>query len=919
MSSMTATGDYPLLNEYYGQVVPRSVEAGFVALSYVVSLIGAGATLELINRRTSPKGLYNHMLLVGAAITMGGISIWCMHFIGNRAIRMGNGAIELQIAYSSGFTALSFFVPIFVLLVAFVVSGTSNVVSWWRTSLGGSLAGGAICGMHYLGNASINNYVCIYSYVNVIGAALIAVAASITALAMFFVFRAQWTSSWWKRAASAVLLAGAVSGMHWCALVGTQYRLKSLVPVHNQASRNTTIIIVICLSVGACFIMAGTFIYTARVLSRYASKAQQVVLATAIFDKQGRVLVSPEGLLPSEKITDSFLEKTPSDTFSIAHPLFQWMFQASRNWANISTVVNVMVDHLSRLPHGDRDVSRNGIKLIDERGELVENYDIIFKELFCAAARALAEKTKSNLTHVGILWDEILPTGTGGDVRRVPAQRKGRPDSGSDDTLAEKGEAQRRMQELYRGSLMFLVRRVESQRDITDLEAAGYRFADISQVAGIIHSSMQIKTDNMATKLSHMAQYSQEENSRLAPGVHLGFFAIRARVGGGFDVLVRKGTRHLLPSMEMPFEQTHLEPSQRNMLRSFDGLTPSQVANKLQNRQHMTKQDQKFAQHFLTSLGLLRGHIEDEIFEESTFTSRIVQVPCRPGTSASSPATCSLLTFKLVVPIHLHVACPNVEFIPFTLFKVHQLVYRDSPYNLIFSRSVHREISPILNAVPASNIYLTRTKSAGEVQHHSFGGSTGDKLRRLRDKLKRDSNAGGAVDSDGNPIPTVLYRHRSGENEGDSNRSSSTLKLWNPDSNQNSEDRDKKRTGSNVTDIDMDEDRTPNPSSTFDLGEPTYTSETHNVGGSFGGIMVSQEITVNVETGVVDPSDLRRKSTSCVATIPIRADQKGGDQAIEMQPWGDKAVGVTVQAETLGSETTTFVDELFAVCVHGPR
>jgi hypothetical protein len=78
MSSLTAMGDYPLLNQYYGQVVPRSVEAGFVTLSYVVSLIGAGATLELINRRTSPKGLFNHMLLVGAAITMGGISIWCM-------------------------------------------------------------------------------------------------------------------------------------------------------------------------------------------------------------------------------------------------------------------------------------------------------------------------------------------------------------------------------------------------------------------------------------------------------------------------------------------------------------------------------------------------------------------------------------------------------------------------------------------------------------------------------------------------------------------------------------------------------------------------------------------------------------------------------------------------------------------------
>jgi hypothetical protein len=596
------------------------------------------------------------------------------------------------------------------------------------------------------------------------------------------------------------------------------------------------------------------------------------------------------------------------------------MFQASRNWSNISSVVNVMIDHLSRLPHADRDVSRNGIKLIDERGELIENYDIIFKELFCAAARALAEKTKSNLTRAGILWDEILPTGTGSDVRRVPAQRKGRPESGSDDTLAEKGEAQRRTHELYRGSLMFLVRRVESQRDTTDLEAAGYRFADISQVAGIIHSSMQIKTDNMAAKLSHMAQYAQEENSRPGSGVHLGFFAVRARVSGGFDVLVRKGTRHLLPSMEMSLEQTHLEPSQRNMLRSFDGLTPSQVANKLQNRHHMSKQDQQFAQHFATSLGMLRSQVEDEIFEESTFTSRIVQVPCRPGTSASSPATCSLLTFKLVVPIHLHVSCPGVEFIPLSLFKVHQLVYRDSPYNLIFSRSVHREISPILNAVPASNLYLTRTKSAGDVQHHSFGDSTGNKLRRLRDKLKRDSNAGGAVDSDGNPIPTVLYRHRSGENEGDSNRSSSTLKLWNPGSNQNNGDRDKKSTESNTTDIEMDEDRTLKPSSTFDLSESKYTSATHNAGGVFGGIMVSQEITVNVETGVVDRSDIRRKSASCVATVPIiHVDQKGGDKAIEMQPWGDKAVGVTVQAETLGNETTTFVDELFAVCVHGPR
>lgn len=200
--------------------------------------------------------------------------------------------------------------PIAVLLAAFLAIGASSKVSWWRVAVGGALAGAAICGMHYLANASINNYICIYNLVNVVGAALIAVAASITALSLFFIFRAAWTSSWWKRAISAVVLAGAVSGMHWCASTGTQYKLVAVnEDSSSQLSRNTTVIVVICLSVGACFIMAGLVTYTARVMRRYANKAQQVVLAAAVFDKQGRVLVNPDGLLPSEKITDSFIEK----------------------------------------------------------------------------------------------------------------------------------------------------------------------------------------------------------------------------------------------------------------------------------------------------------------------------------------------------------------------------------------------------------------------------------------------------------------------------------------------------------------------------------------------------------------------------------------------------------------------------------
>jgi NO-binding membrane sensor protein with MHYT domain len=65
-----------------------------------------------------------------------------------------DGQSEYQLAYSSQFTILSFFVPIFVLLGAYSLAGTgSDEVQRIRVGLGGVFAGSSICGMHYLGDA----------------------------------------------------------------------------------------------------------------------------------------------------------------------------------------------------------------------------------------------------------------------------------------------------------------------------------------------------------------------------------------------------------------------------------------------------------------------------------------------------------------------------------------------------------------------------------------------------------------------------------------------------------------------------------------------------------------------------------------------------------------------------------------------
>jgi NO-binding membrane sensor protein with MHYT domain len=138
-------------------------------------------------------------------------------------------------------------VPIFVLLLAFYVVSTSAEVLWWRIGVSGIFAGCSICGMHFIGNISISNYRCTYATINIVGAGIIAITASIVALSLFFVFRAAWTSTWWKRLGCSVVLAGAVSGMHWCAAVGTTFRLVYLKDLSESNGRNMTVIVVSCL------------------------------------------------------------------------------------------------------------------------------------------------------------------------------------------------------------------------------------------------------------------------------------------------------------------------------------------------------------------------------------------------------------------------------------------------------------------------------------------------------------------------------------------------------------------------------------------------------------------------------------------------------------------------------------------------
>ncbi|AEO67430.1 uncharacterized protein THITE_2144801 [Thermothielavioides terrestris NRRL 8126] len=658
------------LAQHLGQILPFNLEPALVVLSYVISLVGAASTLELINRRTSRRGYYNNLLLFGASITMGGVAIWSMHYIGNRATIMLDGEPELQISYSAGFTVASFFLPIIVLLVAFfVVTGTTtsrSKISWWRVGVWGLLSGGAISGMHYLGNTSISNYRCDYVPSFVAGSVVIAVVASTVALALFFVFRSAWTNSWWKRIGCAVVLAGAVSGMHWCAVMGTRFTLMRVNLNADTSSRNTTVIVTACLSFAACLIMAGLAIYQARVHKGYANRAHRIALAAAVFDERGRVLVTPDGFLPSEVVTSKFLHK--------------------------------MKLHLARLPHHGRSM-RTGIDLVDSEGHVIDDYDTIFCELFCVAASALANQMHETLVDVGVLWDEILATGGHSVADSIsqtstPTRSRGSLQRIKHDLsdMVEKGVAANIRG--GHGHLMFLVRRVDSGH-VDHLAAAGYCFAEPRQVAHIIRSKMQIRTAKVEEKLRDMERYAC--GAMLKPGIHVGLFAVRTQVHqSGFDVLVRRLARNMLPSVQLPLDR--LEPGHTEFLRRLDGMSIGALLRRLEHANELPPRDAHFAGLLLDALRNLRTSVQHPVFDSAKLATKVSQVPCSPPAHETRPSTCSLIAFTIMIPIHIRVDSPTYEFIPLPFFKTQQLVYQNSPHNAAFARSVHRSIAPVLDS-----------------------------------------------------------------------------------------------------------------------------------------------------------------------------------------------------------------------------
>lgn len=119
----------------------QKFDAGLIVLSFIISVIGAQTTLELLGRRTSVKGAYNIFLLCGAALSMGSVGIWSMHFIGNNALKLSYNDATYQLVYTPGFTFTSLIVAIVCMFLSFGFVCSTDEVQTIRILLSGVIAG----------------------------------------------------------------------------------------------------------------------------------------------------------------------------------------------------------------------------------------------------------------------------------------------------------------------------------------------------------------------------------------------------------------------------------------------------------------------------------------------------------------------------------------------------------------------------------------------------------------------------------------------------------------------------------------------------------------------------------------------------------------------------------------------------------
>jgi len=414
------------------------------------------------------------------------------------------------------------------------------------------------------------------------------------------------------------------------------------------------------------------------------------------------------------------------------------MFRAARNWNGVSNLLQGMRRHVYRAGLKRRLGSKFEANLLNSHGSPIEDYSLVFRELFCVAAGDLADDMKQPLDKMGVLYDEITLTGQG--------TIKGKKNGAAADLDIEGLSS-------GKGQLLFLVRTV-NRREAERLQGAGFRFVTLSNMIPLMATTLQVSPRSLTRRFEMLREYAADD-PMLDPGVHLAIFAIRASLGAGrhgFDILARKDAKNQLPTMQLPFDR--LEAWQIDYLRAMDSLNVTAVMktlNRASQSNNPSQREQEFAKHLLKTVEALKEESEDPIFYDAMLIADPIRAPCRGASEDSPPGVATLITFRIIVPIHSRAPGRKLTFIPLNFFRMRQHVYKNSRDHEVFARKIYREFAPALEledlATNVASTFASDTFGNGQSSQDERGNVERSGSRRstpapLDPKTKRRSSKG---------------------------------------------------------------------------------------------------------------------------------------------------------------------------------
>jgi hypothetical protein len=446
-------------------------------------------------------------------------------------------------------------------------------------------------------------------------------------------------------------------------------------------------------------------VLTQRRKRQLEDRAQHVVLASATFDHDGKILVTPEGLLPCQKITKQYNQRSFNDEFNVAHPVFQWLFRVTFNWSGVADLVPAMRNHLRSVHPTVKDINTRpmtpGSEAAFENGEFNEDYSIIFREHFCVAASELADHLEERMQDLGVLYNQIIMTGS--LANEFQPKRNLRLASGGKHQDVEAGIINPTM--FGKGQLLFLVR-VADKTQVSQLVSAGYRFAHPAHVGDIIARSMQVPHNDMINTIDQLQQYSHQFTSpppdEPVYSAYLACFAMRAAVSkssGSWEVLVPIDTPFQLPQAELSVEP--LSTLQIKILGRLDGLSANQCLSYLNNKAaESTSVDEKeFLELLLDQVTSLTISVPESFFGNAIFSCKPIKVPSMSANNGSAHPV-YIYPFCIIPDVHASSikSTNKLTYVPLSFFKCFQRIYRGSPDHAILARKIHREFGAILSA-----------------------------------------------------------------------------------------------------------------------------------------------------------------------------------------------------------------------------